>query len=87
MEIRFDTKYNIGQDVWFVNNNRIESATVSDIALAVTADKGNGGAPVMSVNYVAGGKLLGEDEMFGSVDGLLWALLDDCNKRYCIIKE
>lgn len=87
MEIRFDTKYNIGQDVWFVNNNRIESATVSDIALAVTADKHKGGAPVMSVNYVAGGKLMGEDDLFGSVDELIWALLDDCNKRYCIIKE
>lgn len=82
----FETKFDIGQEVYFMYDNLIAKGTICHINIDIFSDKINPKNENYTVEFVEerGGKIktiLIGSELFTSAEELLDKLLGDCYKR------
>lgn len=89
MDITFSTEFKLGDEVWFMDSNRIVKGKVEHIAMGVCEDMQSAikGVVVKTINYVVDGKLMGEEDLFHEPKELLFSLQMDYENRYGITRN
>lgn len=82
----FETKFDIGQEVYFMYDNVIAKGVILHISVELFSDKVNPKNENYTIEFIeerggSGRAVLNGTELFTDPEDLMMKLLDDCNNR------